>query len=234
MSATNPFQDAQRPRGEASWDLANDGLDLLRVAIIGSIVSSIFFKLLARGVGATAAVLEIIAALIFGIVVVTALGKWRAVPPETRARGLADMAWIGSIINLVGTAVSIVITLMAIGGSFRSMRKLEPWIILVAIIGLVGSVLQIVGFLLSARATALHLDRPDIAGRATTTLVLGTISVVIGLLATLGVLGKKSGAMVGLFLLLALAIATLIVFLMTLSGLQQAIRDRPDVSEAFT
>jgi len=63
---------------------------------------------------------------------------------------------------------------------------------------------------------------------------LGAITVVLGVLATLGALGKKSGAIAALVLVLILAIASLVTFLMTVSGMQEAIRNRRDPSEAFT
>jgi hypothetical protein len=228
----NDRNDRFAPSRIHSWNVADDGVDMLRLTIIVSVLSSMIFKFLGGNIAI--AVTEVVVSVILATFTMLALNKWRAIPPASGATGLATIGFAGSVINLVGAGFGLVITLMAVGGAFTSTRSFKPWLLVLGLITIVGSFLQVIGFLLSARAAALHVKRPDVAAMATRTLVLGLITVGLALFAVLGSVGRGDGAVLLLVLLLALAVASLVLFLVTLSGIQKAIRFRPDLSEAFS
>ncbi len=228
----NDRNDRYAPSRTHSWNVADDGIDMLRLTIIVSVLSSMIFKFFGGNIAI--AVTEVVVSVILATFTMLALNKWRAIPPASGATGLANIGFAGSLINLIGAGFGLVITLMAVGGVFTSTRSLKPWLLAFALIAIVGSMLQVIGFLLSARTAALHVKRPDVAATATRTLVLGLITGGLVLFALLGGVGRGDGAVLLLVLLLALAVTTLVFFLFTLSGIQKAIRFRPDLSEAFT
>lgn len=212
------------------WRTADAGLDLLRMTIIASIVVGVFSRILGAGLGG--AVIQLVASLGVGIMTVVALGRWRVIPRETGAQPAAATAWVGSIIGLVATLALLVVTFVVMKHPTRSSSQTA--LVVVAVVALVGSIMQVVGLLLSLRTAALFLNRYDLAGRALAVMIIGLIVTVGMVLVTLGAIGAKSGAIPILLTLAVLAITGLVLFIMLLSGLQSAIRERPSVAEAFS
>jgi len=228
----NDRNDRHAPSRIHSWNVADDGIDMLRLTIIVSVLSSMMFKFIGGNVAI--AVTEVVVSVILATFTVLALNKWRAIPPSSGATGLANIGFAGSVINLIGAGFGLIVTLMAVGGAFTTTRSLKPWLLVFALITIVGSMLQVIGFLLSARTAALHVQRPDVAATATRTLVFGLLTGCLALFAIVGGVGRGDSAVLLLVLLLALAVTTLVLFLFTLSAIQKAIRFRPDLSEAFS
>lgn len=222
--------DVHGVRGDP-WRDALDGLGLIQAAIIGSLVFGIIVRFVLGRAGLAGPILQMIVGLIFAIVLLAGLARWKNIPPETRARGLANLAHVGGWVNLVGSLLGVVMLMLALTGSLRGARALENWTVVLAVSNGFGALLYYVGFLLSARAVALYAEAKDVAGYATATLVTGLATIVVVLVGAVAASRRETTAII--ILMAVLAIVSLVLFLVLLAGLKRCIRERPSPADAF-
>lgn len=212
-------------QSQPGWDRVHSGLSIYYSAmklLLWTAISYVGVFLLAfiAQSAALAGIMGIgilIAMLVSQVMILIGLSRLTAVPPESRASGLMQIAFIGFLVSLVTGLVSGIMT-----GTADSMSDVQT----AQMIQLIGTVCSAVGFvclIIGLGRMGNFIDRPDIAGSARNLMVMGALLLGVVLVPRFMPQLILGSPMLFLIAMLVLGLVFLVMFMNLVGTLRDAI-----------
>ena len=236
------------PRGEtaraqpSAWRRPADGVRLVRIAVVGQLVTSmllIVLALLAMEDGKALVfvfVLGALASLVFAGLNVVGLGRARRMPRESDAGGPLTAAWSLAVVAFAMTIGAMLVFLYfvlvheAAASEYAEVMQKVQGPTTVLGVGVTGALYN------GARRVGRALGDSAVQGQALATLVIGMVFGVVGVImqqqdVVKELLGDRAGVVVAVFTLIS-AIVLIVLVLSTLAALERALRRELEAAEA--
>ncbi|MFO0745273.1 MAG: hypothetical protein U1F43_06280 [Myxococcota bacterium] len=222
------------------WRRAVQALNIVRLSVVGWIFLAWSTDLMTRKspLPIAAPIWTALAAAAFAI----AFHRWRSIPVASGGRPGAAVASIAAWCGLAAALAVVAADAVYLYGAREARGAMASLELGATIVAVAARIIQGLAFVFSCRAVALHLDRGDIARRALRIVVVSGAVVLIAVAYGVGVFGRgtarvaaddASGVEAGLVVGGLLAFYAGVMFLMLVSGLMEAIRERPSEAAAF-
>lgn len=222
------------------WPRVSSALTLLFwLLIVKVVVGVLFVGYVAAALGsidsldalaASLTVMSFVLVFIFAVdlAIVVALSRYAAVPEVTGARGRAIAA---AVIGALVLGADIIAALPIFGHDFEAIEKASAW----DTVSSIGTVIQFFNILASLRALADHFGLPEVSKKASLSMTLVGILIVVVIFAGLvaGAARSELGIVIVGLAAAVIGIWALVLQLIVTHRLAQASRDQDNLAAAF-